>query len=186
MRRVSVAVILLGLSLLVGFGGAGAANQAATPTTDSGATPAACPATTEDENIAIARVWHEDVINQRRPEALQDVIDPHVVHHAAGGYPDVMTAGDVGSMMSDFLTAFPDLHYTFDFFVTQDDMVVERYTATGTQEGALGDLPASGRLATWTGVNIFRIECGKIAEVWSEVDALSRNTQLSGEATPTP
>ena len=97
-----------------------------------------------------------------------------------------MSADDVGSMMNDFLAAFPDLHYSFDFFVVQDDMVVERYTATGTQEGALGDLPPSGRQATWTGVNIFRIECGKIVEVWSEVDALSRNQQLAVAATPAP
>jgi predicted ester cyclase len=48
--------------------------------------------------------------------------------------------------------------------------VVERYTATGTQRGALGDLPPSGRTATLTGINIFRIACGRIAEVWSEVD----------------
>jgi predicted ester cyclase len=57
--------------------------------------------------------------------------------------------------------------------------VIERYTATGTQRGRLGDLPASGRKATWTGINIFRIECGRIAEVWSEVDAAGRTKQLT-------
>ena len=57
--------------------------------------------------------------------------------------------------------------------------MVERYIATGTQQGALGQLPASGRKATWTGINIFRIECGRIAEVWSEVDALGRARQLT-------
>jgi hypothetical protein len=60
-----------------------------------------------------------------------------------------------------------------------------RYTATGTQDGALQDLPPSGRTATWTGVNIFRIECGRIVEIWSEVDALSRSQQLTGTATST-
>ena len=68
-------------------------------------------------------------------------------------------------MTGDFLVAFPDLHYTFDLFIVQDAYVVERYTATGTQQGQLGDLPATDRTATWTGINIFRIECGKIAEV---------------------
>ena len=82
--------------------------------------------------------------------------------------------------------AFPDLHYSFDLWITQDDYVVERSTATGTQEGALGDLPATGRKATWTGINIFRIECGKIVEIWSEVDALSRLAQLTGPAVATP
>jgi predicted ester cyclase len=109
------------------------------------------------------------------------------VHHAAGGYPEILDEGGVSAMMGDFLAAFPDLHYTFDLFVAQDAYVVERYTATGTQEGQLGDLPPSGRSATWTGINIFRIACGRIVEVWSEVDALNRNQQLTAPAaTPVP
>ena len=63
-------------------------------------------------------------------------------------------------MMADFLTALPDLRYTFNQFIVQDDYVVERYTAVGTQQGQFGDLPPS--------INIFRIKCGRIVEVWSE------------------
>lgn len=185
MSRVSIVVGLLAVSLVVGIGGATAAGQAAT--SGAGATPPACPATTEDENVAIARVWHEEVINNRNPDALRDVLAPNVVHHAAGGYPEVMDEAGVGAMMGDFLAAFPDLTYEFDLWVVQDDMVVERYTATGTQDGQLGDVAPTGRVATWTGVNIFRIECGRIAEVWSEVDAIGRNRQLTeSEATPNP
>ena len=36
---------------------------------------------------------------------------------------------------------------------------------------------------TWTGINIYRLECGRIAEIWSEVDALGRIAQLTGTAT---
>jgi hypothetical protein len=39
---------------------------------------------------------------------------------------------------------------------------------------------SSTRMATWTGINIFRIKCGRIIEVWSEVDAVSRGQQLTG------
>jgi predicted ester cyclase len=64
----------------------------------------------------------------------------------AGGYPKVMDATGIAAMMTEFLTAFPDLRYTFDQFIVQDDYVVERYTAVGTQQGQFGDLPPSGRL----------------------------------------
>lgn len=139
----------------------------------------ACPETTRDQNIAIARQWHEDVINQRNPAVLDAILADTVVHHAAGGYPEEMDAAGVKAMMADFLRAFSDLSYSFDIWVADGGMVVERYTATGTHDGQLGALAPSGRKATWTGVNIFRIECGRIAEVWSEVDALSRNRQLT-------
>jgi steroid delta-isomerase-like uncharacterized protein len=179
MRYSFVLVALITLALSLGPGQIGRARQA---------TPVACPATTEEENEAIARIFHEEAINRGNLAALEEILDPNVVHHAAGGYPDVENAEGVMAMMSQFPPAFSDLHYTIDFMVTQDDFVVERYTATGTQDGPLGDLPASGRKSTWTGVNIFRIECGKIVEIWSEVDALSRLQQLTGaaEATPAP
>jgi steroid delta-isomerase-like uncharacterized protein len=185
MCRSIIVVAIATLALTLG-GHAGTAGQEATPSHDPAASPDTCPVTTEGENVAIARVWHEEAINRRNPAALAQVLSPEVVHHAAGGYPEVMDEAGVTAMMGDFLSAFPDLRYTFDLWIAQDDYVVERYTATGTQEGALGDLPPSGRRATWTGVNIFRIECGRIAEVWSEVDALSRHAQLAGAATPVP
>lgn len=173
--------VLLGLWLALGLGPgcAGTADQAS-PSSSASATT--CPTTTEAENIAIARVWHEEAINRRNPAALHDILNSEVVHHAAGGYPDTMTADGVVTMMAAFPRAFSDLHYDFDLLFAQDDLVVERYTASGTHDGALQDLPATGREATWTGINIFRIECGRIVEIWSEVDALSRRQQLTGAA----
>ena len=178
MRRLLGIVALLAVSMMLPVVRAGTASQATTP--------AVCPATTEAQNVAIARAWHEDVINRRNPAILQDILAPEVVHHAAGGYPKVMNAASITAMMGDFLAAFPDLRYTFDQFIIRDDYVVERYTASGNRKGALGDLPPSGRTATWTGINIFRIKCGRIAEVWSEVDAVSRRQQLTGAPPAAP
>jgi steroid delta-isomerase-like uncharacterized protein len=169
--------------LLLGSGCAGAAGEGATSSRSASADPTSCPATTEEENLAIARVWHEEAINRRNPVALMDILSPEVVHHAAGGYPDTVTANEIVAMMDDFPNAFSDLRYDFDLLFAQDDLVVERYTASGTQDGPFQDLPATGRKAICTGINIFRIECGRIVEVWSEVDALSRREQLTGAAT---
>jgi predicted ester cyclase len=177
MRGVHVVVGFLLCTLALGLSPVSTASQA---------TPVACPATTEDENVALARRFHEEAINQRNVAALQDILHPQLVHHAAGGFPDVTSADDVTTMMAAFPEAFSDLHYEFDLFIVQDDFVVERYTASGTQDGPLQDLPPSDRKATWTGINIFRIECGQIVEIWSEVDALSRTQQLTGATTATP
>jgi predicted ester cyclase len=145
---------------------------------------AACPVTTQVESTAIARAWHDDVINRRNPTMLSDIVGSEVVHHAAGGYPKIMNAEGIAAMMGDFLAAFPDLLITFDQFIAKDDFVVERYTASGTHQGPLGDLQATNRTATWTGINIFRIACRRIVEVWSEVDAEGRKRQLILPVTP--
>jgi steroid delta-isomerase-like uncharacterized protein len=173
MRYLWIIAALLGIQLAVPLGRAAAQTEHLPPD---------CPIKTPVENNVIARAWHEDVINRRNPAILQEILAPDVVHHAAGGYPNVMNASGIAAMMTDFLSAFPDLRYSFDQFIVQDDYVVERYTAVGTQQGQFGDLPPSGRMATWTGINIFRIKCGRIVEVWSEIDAVGRRQQLMGTA----
>ncbi len=139
----------------------------------------ACPPADRDAQVAVARQFHDEVINRRNPAALGNILADTIIHHAAGGYPDEMDRDGVTAMMGDFLGAFPDLAYDFDFWIVEGDLVVQRYTATGTHQGALGALAPTGRQATWTGMNIYRITCGKIVELWSEVDAISRNRQLT-------
>jgi predicted ester cyclase len=172
MRRLLIVIALLGLS-------------AVPPLHRAVAEPASrgsCPAGTDVENTTIARAWHEDTINRRNPRILREILATEVVHHAAGGYPKKMDEAGIAAMMGDFLSAFPDLVYTFDQFIAKDNFVVERYTATGTQQGTLGYIPPTGRVAAWTGINIFRIECGRILEIWSEVDAVTRRQQLMASA----
>src|SRR5690606_28758014 len=55
----------------------------------------ACPALSRDESIAIARQFHEEVINRRNPAVLDTILADSIRHHAAGGYPDEMDAAGV-------------------------------------------------------------------------------------------
>jgi predicted ester cyclase len=63
---------------------------------------------------------------------------------------------------------------------------VIRYRATGTHAGEFQGYAATGKRVSWTGINIYRVACGRIAEIWSEVDALGRIAQLAGSETATP
>ena len=84
------------------------------------------------------------------------------------------------------ITGFPDVKHTIEDVIVKDDRVVIRWTATGTQTGEFQGIAPTGKQATWTGVNIYRFECGKIAEQWSELDGIGRLQQLGVMATPTP
>ena len=88
-------------------------------------------------------------------------------------------------MMGDILNAFPDLRDTFDVFIVRDDHVVERYTATGTRSG--DRWATSHRPAAWRScmvINIFRIKCGRIVEVWLQLMPWSPTQQLTGTSRP--
>ncbi|MBA2596224.1 MAG: ester cyclase [Chloroflexia bacterium] len=150
------------------------------------ATPvAACPATTEAENEAIARRWHEDVINGGDLAVLDEIVASDIVHHA-GTFPDGEGADAVAAVLGTLLTGFPDVRHTIEQFITADDLVITRWQAEGTHDGEFQGYAATGNAVVWTGINIFRIECGRIAEEWSEVDGVGRLRQLGVLGTPTP
>lgn len=74
--------------------------------------------------------------------------------------------------------AFPDLDRTIHDLVAEGDRVVARWSATGTQTGEFMGIPPSGTVAESSGITIFRIADGRIAEEWSESDMLGLMQQL--------
>jgi predicted ester cyclase len=62
--------------------------------------------------------------------------------------------------------------------VAEADMVVGRWTATGTNTGQWGSIPPTGKIAKFSAVNIFRIANGKVVEIWNHRDDLGLLQQL--------
>jgi steroid delta-isomerase-like uncharacterized protein len=70
----------------------------------------------------------------------------------------------VERFVSQFLSSFPDLQHTVDVMIEEDDIVVARFSAQGTHNGAWMDFEATGKPIHYTGVTWARIEAGKIIE----------------------
>jgi len=177
MRRFIVALAVVSFLVLAGLGTMGRSTtaQEATPASP----PGECPTTTEDENAAIARRWHEEAINHHDLTVLDEILAPDASHDSA----TFSTNPGPRAVLSALLTGFPDVRHTVEAVITQGDLVVIRYTAVGTHAGEFQGYAPTGKPVTWTGINIYRLECGRIAEVWSELDGLGRIAQLTGAAT---
>ncbi len=78
--------------------------------------------------------------------------------------------------------AFPDFHNTVEELIAEGDTVVARLTYRGTHAGPLFGVPASGNRIEYAGVAIFRIDGGKIADVW----VLGDRHALIGQLERTP
>ena len=77
-----------------------------------------------------------------------------------------------------FRAAFPDWHAEMGIVVGEGDLVVEHFTASGTQQGAIFGVPASDRTVTLPGINIWRVRDGRIVERWGRLDELGLLRQL--------
>ena len=120
--------------------------------------------------------------NERVVETfLQDVIDEHHGDHAADYLnPDMQWSGgtvgtvtgraNVAGLFAGVVAAFPDAHITINDIFGQGDQVVVRVVVSGTQDGAILGIPASGRFVQWDGVDIYRLSDGKISNIWAGDD----------------
>jgi predicted ester cyclase len=167
-QRVAVAAALVAAGL-------GAAGAAANATTAAPGHPAQA-ATAQRGGGASVRT------NERAVEAfLQDVINEHHGDHAArylnpavqwsGGTVGTVTgSADVAGLFASVVAAFPDAHITIDDIFGQGDQVVVRVVVSGTQQGAILGIPASGRHVQWDGVDVYRLSHGKISNIWAGDD----------------
>jgi steroid delta-isomerase-like uncharacterized protein len=167
------------------------------PATAQEATPAAeCPVPSAEENAALAQRFAEE--RYVNPVVFTELTAPDIVYHRSVS-PDVITAAEAAQRAAEFKAAFPDIQVTVEFVTATDDTASVAWVASGTHQGEFDGVAPTGQDATWEGISILRIECGKVVEFWNQTDALGLRQQLgivseeelanaepAGTATPTP
>ena len=95
---------------------------------------------------------------------------------------DTIPSREIGKgFIGALLTAFPNIHYTVEDMVTEGNKVTSRWSATATHTGDLFGMPPTGKDVTMIGITIFRVEDGRIAELWDVWDQAGMMAQLTAE-----
>ena len=77
-----------------------------------------------------------------------------------------------------YRAAFPDLKPAFLGSYTDGDTVVTHWRMTGTHRGALLGIAPTGQRCTVEGITVGKFERGKLAEEWTQWDALGLLRQI--------
>jgi predicted ester cyclase len=146
------------------------------------ATPAGaeCPTTTVDENKALVSQLFEAIgANDEAAMAALMAADLEYYTPSKGereGSPEGVFQGQRAN--------FPDVTVTVDQLMAEGDMVAAYTSWTGTFQGDKAvlfgkelDIPP-GSTSDWVSAVFFRIECGKISEVWPVSDRLGQLRDL--------
>jgi steroid delta-isomerase-like uncharacterized protein len=131
----------------------------------------------EEDNTALVLRLVEETINRGNLAVADDVFAADYVEHS--GPPGLPQGPENWKLqIALFRNAYPDLtHDTEDIFAA-GDRVVERWTARGTHLGELFGVPPTGKVMQTSGIHIFRIADGKIAEHWGNSDDLGAMRSL--------
>ncbi len=129
-----------------------------------------------DVNKEIVRRFFELGPSQGNINAARELLAPDfALHVPLPAAPGIQGISDVVTACR---AAFEHLNVTVEDMVAEGDRVAARFTARGVHKGEFMGLPPTGKPITMTGIEIFRIENGKIAELWGEANLMGLMMQL--------
>ena len=141
------------------------------PAGEAPATPdAGYRAASEAEGKAVVRRYFEGVLSGGDLSLTAGLFADDYVAHDPSLPPLPPGPGGVSLHALASRTAFPDQRLTVDDLFAEGGRVAVRFTLRGTHLGPLLDLPPTGRRVEVSGVAIYRVAGGRIAEGWVGFD----------------
>lgn len=148
----------------------------------AGAAAATAPAagvasTATEENKALARRFTLDLWGKRNVALIDELLSADFVSHDP--FPG-MPADREGEkkLLTMHIAAWGKAEGTVEDQIAEGDKVVTRWTFLATHQGEFMGIAPTGKRVKMKGINIHRIEGGKIAELWREVDVFGLLEQL--------
>jgi steroid delta-isomerase-like uncharacterized protein len=129
----------------------------------------------EAANIETVRKLYDEVFNQNKPELLPALLSEDIVFHTA---TEVRGIAAYRALTDRLSIAFADMHFTIHDLIASGDRVVVRWSMNAKHHGPLAGIPATGRPIQQRANVIYRMEEGKIAEGWAQMDQIGVLRQL--------
>src|SRR5438552_19216520 len=118
-----------------------------------------------------------DLINQKNIAGIEQIYAPTYVRHDPNSSWCV-NREDYKEDVQILTTVFPDLHFTVDDLIAEEDKVMCRFSIFGTQLNAWRGMPPTGKEVRVTGMCVSRIVDGYVVEDWFTTDIFSIAQQL--------
>ena len=128
----------------------------------------------ENKNI-VQRYWIE-LWNDKKGEIIEEISSENLVFHFPQG--QAHQPPSLQKWFETALIAFPNVHFTLHDQIAEGDKVASRWSYEATNTGEFLGRPATQKKVTDKGIDIFRIENGKIVEMWVAQDSLGLLQQL--------
>jgi len=124
-------------------------------------------------------IWNEGNL-----DLIQEVYAPGYIRHDVDLGEDTLGTDGLKAYVTAIRTAYPDFHVTADEVLVAGDKLVERWTATGTNQGPYRGYQPTGKRMKVSGVSITRVVDGKTAEEWAYWNDLAGFQQLGFTLVP--
>jgi steroid delta-isomerase-like uncharacterized protein len=129
-----------------------------------------------EENKIIVRKFFEEGPSKGNLNIANELLSPDFALHVPLPAPPGIEG--INEVITTCRAAFEHLNVTIEDMIAEGNKVAVRFTAHGVHKGDFMGLQATGKPITMTGIEVFRIKDGKIAELWGEANLLGLMQQL--------
>lgn len=129
------------------------------------------------DNEALIRRWFTEVWNNKREDAIDEMLDVEGIHHGLDDNPVVGTE-NFKHFFRNFIDAFPDIQVDVTDVISEGDKIATRYTVKAKHLGSGLGFDKTKKSVEFTGSGICKVKDGKFIEVWNEINFLKMFQQL--------
>jgi steroid delta-isomerase-like uncharacterized protein len=129
-----------------------------------------------DTNKTVTRRYFEDLWNRQDLALAAGLVALDAVGHVAGTAFHGLDA--VRQRIQTLCQVYAEPRFAVEDQIAEGDRVAVRWTFTGRHVGAFMGVAPTGREVRVTGINLFRLAGGQIAEIWLNADDLGELQQL--------
>ena len=139
-----------------------------------------------EENKRVVRRHFEEIFNEQNLKVIEEITALDYREHGVAPFQAPTSETKESPDGPDslrrtaqwLLTAFPDLHFTIERLIAENDMVAVRLVMEGTHKGTFQGIAPTGKRIQGTRTDLFRVRDGKITEHWANRDDLGMLLQL--------
>lgn len=100
-------------------------------------------AQTPESNKQVMSRYFEEVINKQKPERLPEFVTEDYVYYDLSNFTESKGLQKSKTIFPLFFKAFPDVHFTVENMIAEEDKVFAQITFTGTHKAEFAGFPAT-------------------------------------------
>jgi steroid delta-isomerase-like uncharacterized protein len=126
----------------------------------------------DEANVSLVRRFFEEVLNKTDMKVAEAILAPNFVMYYPTTREPLRGVEGLKEVHLSYVAGFPDWQFRIEEEIPAGDKVVVRWSGSGTHSGDLMGIPPTGKRVNLTGISIFRLAGGRIAEDRVEANAL--------------
>ncbi|MGM5053879.1 ester cyclase [Rhizobium sp. 814_E9_N1_1] len=123
-----------------------------------------------------------EFINTASEQLAAELIAPEAIFHVPGRQEPLRGPDGYLEIIGMMRGGFPDIQWTLEEIIAEDDKIAARFTMRGTHQGPFLGVEPTGKSITVQAVNFYRLANGKFVEERGQPDLLSLLQQIGAVA----